>query len=164
MICCPIGVTYSQDTLRHQESEIKEEVFTPDIQEVEEFRLQALVQTRSYLRNVEEDADYDEVEDDCDDIEDEEEAVDGNQLFITREQIQALHHQLSAESDVIATPQKIMQTAVDSLDQSKKKSSTHDYINQAVVDMVLNEPTTDCKCHMICTNCERVFCLLFHCI
>ena len=37
-------------SLQHQESEIKEEVFTPDLEQVEQVRLQEIVKTRSMLR------------------------------------------------------------------------------------------------------------------
>lgn len=37
-------------SLQHQESEIKEEIFTPDLEQVEQVRLQEIVKTRSMLR------------------------------------------------------------------------------------------------------------------
>lgn len=97
----------------HQESEIPEEVFTAEIEKVEKARLEVLVKTRSLLRDEPEVADTEAQE------------------FISREDIQQLHHQLVTLPDLddpVATPLNM-----------NCDPSVHDYINQEVVDMVLNE-------------------------
>ena len=111
-------------SLQYQESEITEEEFNPDIEKVEQARLEVLVKTRSLLRD-EPQADYQQTEPDSDD------------QFISREDIQLLHHHLSAVS---ATPMSkeadhdyINQDVLDGSDMG------HDYINQEMVDKAINE-------------------------
>lgn len=152
---CPVGkaernqepdISDSSDeelgaSFQHQESEIKEEVFTPDIEQVEQVRLEEIVRTRSMLRGAavsnyrgsweEEDLEY------------------SDHHFISREEIQALHHQLSTVTEGMTSPVVSTETCqddgrVDGLDYVNEAAveavlKGDDYINQAVVDMVLND-------------------------
>lgn len=128
-------------SFQHQESEIKEEVFTPHLKAVEQVRLKEIVRTRSLLRETQPQiSDYQEIADEEDDD------VDGDQGFISRHQIQALHHQLSQDLLSKATkPTITMETPTITMEQQQQPSGGHDYINQAMVDMVLNDGEEACE-------------------
>lgn len=109
-------------SLRYQESEISEEVFSADIERVEQERLQELVQTRTLMReNIHSIHQQQQPEGDSDD------------QFISRGDIEILHSHLSEVTCGLATPPDNMQ------DQREG----HDYMNQEIVDKVFNE--TECE-------------------